>query len=210
MHVHVSGHPVVAAKLSLLRNKDTSSKEVRGLVHELGLLLAYEATADLPLRRDKELMSPLSRYTSDVIKKRVALVPVLRSGLSLVESLLSFLPDSRVLHLGLYREKMTLEPVEYYNKLPQEPNVDVCFILDPMIATGGTAIAVVNMLKDWGIPGHSIKFIAICASREGVQHLSSMHSDIHLYTAAIDDVLDSHGYILPGLGDCGDRLYDTT
>ncbi|RUS19663.1 uracil phosphoribosyltransferase [Endogone sp. FLAS-F59071] len=208
-NIHVSSHPIVATKISQLRDQATTPKQVRELIRDLGQLIGYEATADLNIRQGKTLNSPLASYSSIELRERVALVPVLRSGLGLVDPMLSLLPEAHVLHLGLYRERSTLQPVEYYNKLPQNPNVDSCIVLDPIIATGGTAVATINILKDWGIEDRNIKFICICASKPGLQLLAEKHPEISVYVGVVDEILNDHGYILPGLGDCGDRLWDT-
>jgi uracil phosphoribosyltransferase len=207
--LHVSKHPVTAVKIAQLRDENTTSKQFRELLQEISNLLAYEATSDLSVKDGPQLSSPLASYTSCVLTDRIAIVPVLRSGLGMVDAMLSLIPTANILHLGLFREKTTLSPVEYYNKLPHSPNVDLCIVLDPIIATGGTAVESVRILKDWGIDGKHIKYVCICASQQGIARLMEAHNDIQTYVGVIDDVLDQHGYILPGLGDCGDRLYDT-
>jgi len=178
-------------------------------MHEIGQLLAYEATADLPLKSaESQQQSPLASYSSVELVPRIGLVPILRSGISFVNALQELLPTARILHLGIFREKISLQPVEYYNKLPSEPNVDQIIVLEPMIATGGTAIAAVSILKDWGIKS-KIKFITAVASRQGLDNLHKKHPDVEVFVGVIDEILDDHGYIVPGLGDAGDRLYDT-
>ncbi|RGB31750.1 uracil phosphoribosyltransferase [Rhizophagus diaphanus] len=207
-HVYASSHPLVAHKISILRNKNTKSKQIRELMHEIGQLLAYEATADLPLKTAEPQQSPLSTYSSVELAPKIGLVPILRSGISFVNALQELIPTARILHLGIFREKISLQPVEYYNKLPSEPNVDQVIVLEPMIATGGTAIAAVSILKDWGIKS-KIKFITAVASRQGLNNLHKKHPDVEVFVGVIDEILDDHGYIVPGLGDAGDRLFDT-
>ncbi|KAG0183381.1 hypothetical protein DFQ28_008870 [Apophysomyces sp. BC1034] len=207
--LHISRHPIVAAKLSQLREANQPSKTVREIMRDLSTLLGYEASADLKLSYEKTLQSPYAPYKAAELKDRVALVPVLRSGLGLVDGFLALFPEAPVLHLGLYREKVSLQPVEYYNKLPNNPNVDLCFVMDSIIATGNTSVATVNILKEWGIPGSQIKFVSVLGSLQGVTNLQREHPDIHIYVGAIDDELDANGYILPGVGDSGDRLFNT-
>ncbi|CAO3676661.1 unnamed protein product [Umbelopsis vinacea] len=178
-------------------------------MNDLAILLGYEATEDLELRKTETLESPLDSYQGEALKENIAIVPVLRSGLGLVEGMLNLIPEAHVLHLGLFREKISLQPVEYYNKLPSTPNVDSCIVLDPIVATGNTAIAAVHILKEWGIPGDKIKFIGVLGSKQGVANLQEAHPDVTIYLAAVDDELDAHGYIRPGIGDSGDRLWNT-
>ncbi|PHZ17401.1 uracil phosphoribosyltransferase [Rhizopus microsporus ATCC 52813] len=208
--VYASQHPLVAIKLSQLRDKNQPPKVVRELIHDLSCLLAYEATADLSIERSEILSSsPFGTYQPVYVKDKVGLVPVLRSGLGLLNGFLNVFPDAPVYHLGIYREKVSRQPVEYYNKLPHEPNVNQCFVLDPIIATGNTAVATINILKEWGLSGSQIKFVGIIGSKEGVEHLQREHPDVRLHLATIDDVLDTQGYINPGIGDSGDRLWNT-
>ncbi|KAL1935625.1 hypothetical protein VTP01DRAFT_4765 [Rhizomucor pusillus] len=207
--LHVSKHPLIAVKLSQLRDSSASPKVFRELARDLAGMLAYEATEELAVSLDKTRQSPYEPYKAAELKQRVGLVPILRSGLGLVDGFLSLFPDAPVLHLGLFREKISLQPVEYYNKLPENPNVDVVYVLDPIIATGNTAVATINVLKEWGIPGDNIKFVAILGSQQGVEHLQREHPDLHLYVASVDETLDNQGYIRPGIGDSGDRLWNT-
>ncbi|CDS14544.1 hypothetical protein LRAMOSA06713 [Lichtheimia ramosa] len=207
--LHISEHPIVGIKLSQLREAANSPKVVRELMRDLSLLLGYEASSSLPILREKKLMSPYEPFTGTELKQRVGLVPILRSGLGLVDGFLSLFPDAPVLHLGLYREKITLQPVEYYNKLPPSPNVDICYVLDPIVATGNTAVATINILKEWGLSGENIKFVGVLASQQGVDQIRSEHPDVDIYMAAVDETLDDRGYIRPGLGDSGDRLWNT-
>ncbi|KAI3658414.1 hypothetical protein MP638_007516 [Amoeboaphelidium occidentale] len=176
-------------------------------MHEISLLLGTWATSDLDLRETKTLQSPMGPFKGLTINDRIGLFPILRAGLGMVDAFLTLLPTSRVHHLGLYREKTTLLPVEYYNKLPASCEVDMGIVLDPMVATAGTAIATVNILKDWGLK--RIKFVCVLASREGLKAIQDAHPDISIYCAAVDDELNDEGYVIPGLGDAGDRQFNT-
>jgi uracil phosphoribosyltransferase len=204
--VRVSNHPLVRHKLTMLRDMKTEHKKFRELVRELAILLAYEATDDMALR-DVIVTSPLGRATGYVLEQKIGLVPVLRAGLGMVEGIWEMMPAAEVWHIGLFRDEQTLRPVEYYNKLPVSPTVDVCLVLDPMLATGGSAVAVVDILKEWG--ARRIKFVGIIASPEGVQRLTQAHPDVPIFVAAIDDHLNESGFIVPGLGDAGDRQFGT-
>ncbi len=204
--VHVSTHPLVQHKLTLLRRVETEPKKFRELVREITQFLIYEATADLRLS-EKQVQTPLAPYAGQEIGERIGLVPILRAGLGMVEPVLEMIPTVRVWHLGLYRDTKTLEPVSYYNKLPAEADVDLCLILDPMLATAGSAIAAVEVLKQWG--AQRIKFLGLIAAPEGVQRLSDAHPDVPIHLAAMDDFLNDHAYIVPGLGDAGDRQFGT-
>ncbi len=204
--VYVSHHPLVQHKLTLLRRVETEPKKFRELVRELTQFLIYEATADLRLK-DKPVQTPLAPYPGKEIGERIGLVPILRAGLGMVEPVLEMIPTVRVWHLGLYRDTKTLEPVSYYNKLPAEADVDLCLILDPMLATAGSATAAVDVLKQWG--AQRIKFLGLIAAPEGVHRLSEAHPDVPIHLAAIDDHLNDHAYIVPGLGDAGDRQFGT-
>ena len=204
--VHVSTHPLVQHKLALLRDHRTDPKMFRELLREIAVLIAYEATADLATR-DVAVMTPMGQVGGRRLRERVGLVPILRAGLGMVEGIWGMMPNAEVWHIGLFRDEQTLEPVEYYNRLPVSPTVDVCLILDPMLATGGSAVAAVNILKNWG--ARRIKFVGVIAAPEGVQRLTTAHPDVPLYLAAIDERLNEGGYIVPGLGDAGDRLFGT-
>lgn len=204
--VHVSTHPLVQHKLALLRKKDTDSKRFRELVKELAILLAYEATADLEV--DPYVVeTPLEAAKGFRLKGNIGLVPILRAGLGLVDGVWEMMPSAEVWHIGLFRDERTLRPVEYYNKLPVHPTVDVCLVLDPMLATGGSAIATVDILKRWG--ANRIKFMGLIAAPEGIKAFTEAHPDIPIYVAAMDDHLNERGYIVPGLGDAGDRQFGT-
>lgn len=204
--VFPSQHPLVATKLSLLRDKRTEPKKFRELVREIAAMLAYEATMDLAIQ-DVPIETPLAPITGKKLLERIGLVPVLRAGLGMVEGVWELMPSAEVWHIGLYRDERTLKPVSYYNKLPIEPTVSVCLILDPMLATGGSAVATVDILKKWGV--NKIKFIGIIAAPEGIERLHSAHPDVAIHIAGIDEKLNDHAYILPGLGDAGDRMFGT-
>jgi uracil phosphoribosyltransferase len=204
--VHVSKHPLVLHKLTALRDKATDHRSFRELVRELALLLCYEATQDLGLS-SKKVMTPMGEADGYKADDAIGLVPILRAGLGLVEGVTELLPNVQVWHIGLYRDEKTLRPVQYYNRLPTEPTVQVCMVLDPMLATGGSAVATVDILKKWGVS--RIKFVGLIAAPEGIQHLTDVHPDVPIYVAAIDDHLNEIGFIVPGLGDAGDRQFGT-
>ena len=204
--VFVSQHPLVQHKQTLLRRVETEPKKFRELVHELTQFLIYEATSDLRLTA-QQVDTPLSSYDGQRIGDRIGLIPILRAGLGMVDAVLDMIPTAHVWHLGLYRDHTTLQPVSYYNKLPSQPAIDLCLILDPMLATGGSAIAAVEVLKAWGAT--RIKFLGLIAAPEGVEQLSNAHPDVAIHLAAIDDRLNEHAYIVPGLGDAGDRQFGT-
>ncbi|MCC6259316.1 MAG: uracil phosphoribosyltransferase [Anaerolineales bacterium] len=205
-NVYASKHPLVAHKLSRLRDKDTEPRQFRELVREITCLLAYEATADLQIA-PIEIETPLTKMTAYEIKEKIGLIPVLRAGLGMVEGIWELMPSAEVWHIGLYRDEHTLKPVEYYNKLPVDPRVSICLILDPMLATGGSASATADVLKRWGVK--KIKYIGLIAAPEGIQTMQAAHPDIDIYTAAIDAQLNERAYIVPGLGDAGDRQFGT-
>jgi uracil phosphoribosyltransferase len=204
--LHVSDHPLVAHKLSILRDVGTDTKKFRELVRELTWLLGYEAMADLATR-PMEVETPLERMDGAEVDPRVGLVPVLRAGLGMVDAMLELIPSAQVWHIGLYRDERTLKPVEYYNKLPDAATVQVCLILDPMLATGGSSAATVDILKAWGAA--RIKQVSLIAAPEGVATLSDQHPDVDIHVAAVDRALNERGYIVPGLGDAGDRQFGT-
>jgi len=205
-NVFESQHPLVKHKLSRLRDIKTEPKKFRELVREIAALLAYEATADLATM-PRELETPLAKMTGQELKEKIGLVPILRAGLGLVEGFWELMPSAEVWHIGLYRDEHTLKPVEYYNKLPLEPRVSVCLILDPMLATGGSATATADVLKKWGVK--KIKFVGLIAAPEGIKAMQDQHPDIPIHIATIDDHLNEHAYIVPGLGDAGDRQFGT-
>jgi len=211
-NVIVSNHPLIQHKLTLLRNVETEPKKFRELVREITWLLAYEALGDLPLI-DLPIKTPMGPATGKDLGARIGLVPILRAGLGMVGAMLEVLPMAEVWHIGLYRDHKTLAPVAYYNKLPVEPTVQTCIILDPMLATGGSAVATVDVLKRWG--AKRVKFMGLIAAPEGVKRLQAAHPDVDIHIAAVDDHLTDGkdgkpaGYIVPGLGDAGDRQYGT-
>jgi uracil phosphoribosyltransferase len=205
-NVFVSPHPLIAHKLAKLRDINTEPKKFRELIREIAGLLAYEATADL-LTEEVEITTPLAVTRCRVLREKVGLVPILRSGLGMVEGFWELMPSAEVWHIGLYRDENTLKPVEYYNKLPTEPTVSVCLILDPMLATGGSATATVNVLKRWGVK--KIKFVGVIGAPEGIAAMTAAHPEVPIYLAAVDEKLNNVGYILPGLGDAGDRQFGT-
>jgi uracil phosphoribosyltransferase len=204
--LHVSKHPLVREKLTRLRDERTQPTEFRRLVHEIATLVLYEATSDLELV-DQDVRTPLAAWTGARLREKVGLVPVLRAGIGMVESALSLMPEAQVWHIGLFRDERTLRPIEYYNKLPSEATVQVCLVLDPMLATGGSASATVDVLKKWG--AKRVKYVGIIAAPEGVRTLSEAHPDVPIHVAALDDRLNEKGYIVPGLGDAGDRQFGT-
>lgn len=205
--VFVMDHPLIQHKLTYLRDKNTGSKEFRALVSEIATLVCYEATRDLPLE-ETEIETPLVKTKTKVIAgRKLALVPILRAGLGMVDGVLTLVPAAKVGHIGLYRDHETLQPVEYYSKLPSDlPQRDV-LVLDPMLATGGSAIDAISIIKR--SQPKSIKFLCIIAAPEGVRALTQAHPDVQVYCAAVDDRLNENGYILPGLGDAGDRIFGT-
>ena len=204
--LHVSRHPLVNEKVTRLRDEATPPKIFRELVGEISTLLLYEATADLPIT-PREVRTPLATYTGVRLAEKVGLIPVLRAGIGMVEAALALMPDAQVWHIGLFRDERTLRPIEYYNKLPSSATVQVCLVLDPMLATGGSATATVDILKRWG--AKRVKYVGIIAAPEGVRALGSAHPDVPIHVAALDERLNDKGYILPGLGDAGDRQFGT-
>ncbi len=206
MQLQVSSHPLAKHKLTVLRDTSTDHRKFRELVRELALLLCYEATQDLQLEPAK-VNTPMGEAAGWAASEIIGLVPIMRAGLGLVDGIQELLPTVQVWHIGLYRDEETLRPVEYYNKLPAAPTVQVCLVLDPMLATGGSAIATVNILKRWG--ARRIKFLGILAAPEGVQALSAAHPDVPIHVAELDERLNDIGFIVPGLGDAGDRMFGT-
>ncbi len=204
--VFVSNHPLIRHKVTMMRDVQTEPKKFRELIREVALLLAYEATADLPLE-EVPVITPIAQTTGHKVKEVIGLVPVLRAGLGMVEGFWEMMPSAEVWHIGLYRDHKTLEPIQYYNRLPVAPTVDVCIILDPMLATGGSATATTQILKDWG--AKKIKDVGIIAAPEGIKRLQNAHPDVDIYVATVDDHLNENAYIVPGLGDAGDRQFGT-
>jgi len=206
-NVIVSKHPLVHHKLSLLRNIETRPKNFRELVREITVILFLDASRDISTE-DYRLNTPsYENFIGKKVKDRIGLIPILRSGLGMVEGILEFFPEAVIYHVGMYRDQRSLQPVEYYNKLPNEPNIDVCYVLDPVLATGGTMIATINILKQWG--AKRIKVVTILASPEGIQLMAEIHPDVDIHVCFVDDGLDDRGNILPGLGDAGDRQFST-
>jgi uracil phosphoribosyltransferase len=204
--LHVSQHPAVLHKLALLRTETTEPKKFRELVREISWLVGYEALADARLE-DITIRTPLEETPGKRLADRIGLVPILRAGLGMVDAMLELMPTAQVWHLGLFRDERTLTPVEYYNKLPDDATVDLSLILDPMLATGGSATAAIEVLKAWGAT--RIKLINLIAAPEGVAAVAAAHPDVPIYTAALDRGLNERGYIMPGLGDAGDRQFGT-
>ena len=206
-NVFVMDHPLIQHKLTFLRDVSTGTKNFRELVSEIAMLMCYEATRDLPLM-DVETVTPLEKTTTKVIAgRKLAFVPILRAGLGMVDGMLSLVPSAKVGHIGLYRDPETHKPVEYYNKLPQDIEERDVIVLDPMLATGGSAIDAVSIIKR----SHpkSIKFLCIIAAPEGIACIQKDHPDVEIYVAAVDEKLNEHAYIVPGLGDAGDRIFGT-
>ncbi|MCK9525939.1 MAG: uracil phosphoribosyltransferase [Limnochordia bacterium] len=205
--VHVVSHPLVQHKLTIIRDQDTGPKDFRDLVEELSMLVAYEVTRDLPLE-DCEVETPMCKTTGQVIAgRKIGIVPILRAGLGMVNGVHRLIPTAKVGHIGLYRDPETLMPVEYYCKLPTDVEERQIIILDPMLATGGSASAAISFLKQRGVS--FIKLMCLLSAPEGIALIQREHPDVDIFTAAIDEKLTSHGYILPGLGDAGDRLFGT-
>ena len=203
----IVSHPLIQHKVSLLRNKSTGTKEFKELVSEIAMLLCYEATRDLPTE-EVEIETPIAvAHTQVLAGRKLALVPILRAGLGMVDGMLSLLPAAKIGHIGLYRNEETLEPVEYYCKLPSDIQEREVIVLDPMLATGGSARDAITQIKKRG--AQNIKFIGIIAAPEGLKALHEAHPDVDIYVAALDDHLNEKGYIVPGLGDAGDRIFGT-
>lgn len=205
--VVIMEHPLIQHKIGIIRKQETSSKEFREMIGEIAMLMCYEATRDLKLE-DVEITTPITKTTvKELAGKKLAVVPILRAGLGMVEGMLAMIPAAKVGHIGLYRDPETLVPVEYYCKLPADCSERDIFVVDPMLATGGSAEAAIQMLKDKGV--RNIRFMCIIAAPEGVKKMQESHPDVDLYIGALDDHLNDHGYIVPGLGDAGDRIFGT-
>jgi uracil phosphoribosyltransferase len=207
--LHVSTHPAVRHKLAILRDQQTEPKKFREVVRELSWLLGYEALADARVR-PRTITTPIEEMEAEELGDRIGLVPILRAGLGMVDAMLELMPTAEVWHLGLFRDERTLRPVEYYNKLPDSASVDLCLILDPMLATGGSATAAIEVLKRWGaVTPVRIKLVNLIAAPEGVAAVAAAHPDVEIHAAALDRQLNDKGYIMPGLGDAGDRQFGT-
>lgn len=205
--LQVLDHPLIQHKLSLIRDEKTGSKEFRELVEEVAMLMAYEVTRDFPLQ-EVEVQTPVALAKSKVLAgRKVGLVPILRAGLGMVDGMLRLIPAAKVGHVGLYRDPETLSPVEYYCKLPSDIAERDLIVIDPMLATGGSASAAITFLKDRG--AKNIKLMCLIAAPEGIQAVKKNHEDVDIFVAAVDERLNDHGYIIPGLGDAGDRLFGT-
>lgn len=205
--LHVIDHPLITHKLSIMRDKNTGSKDFRELLNEIAMLMGYEVTRDLPLE-DVEIETPLTKMTAKTISgKKLAIIPILRAGLGMVDGLLSLIPVAKVGHIGLYRDPDTHEPVEYYCKLPFDIEERICILVDPMLATGGSSSDALRMLKEKGC--RNIRLMCLVAAPEGVAKVMADHPDVDIYTASLDECLNDHAYIVPGLGDAGDRIFGT-
>ena len=204
--VFVMNHPLIQHKLTIMRDKNTSVKDFRECAHEIGLLLGYEATKEMELE-PVDIETPITSMTGKKMKRQIALVPILRAGLGMVDALMNIIPAAKIGHIGLYRNEETLEPVEYYCKLPTDVAERQVLVLDPMLATGGSAIDAITMIKKRNVT--RIKFVCIIAAPEGIKALREAHPDVDIYCGAVDEKLNDHGYIVPGLGDAGDRLFGT-
>lgn len=205
--VIVMNHPLIQHKIGVIRRKETGSKDFRQIIGEISMLMCYEATRDLKLQ-EVEITTPICRMKARELQgKKLAVVPILRAGLGMVDGMMAMIPAAKVGHIGLYRDPETLEPVEYYCKLPADTSEREVFVVDPMLATGGSSTAAIQMLKDKGVS--HIRFMCIIAAPEGVERMQREHPDVDLYIGALDEKLNEHGYIVPGLGDAGDRIFGT-
>lgn len=205
--VFVMNHPLVQHKISLLRDKQTGSKEFREIISEIAMLMCYEATRDLPLK-EVEIETPVAVAKTKILAgRKMACIPILRAGIGMVDGVMAMIPAAKVGHIGLYRDPETLKPVEYYSKLPSDITERDVVVLDPMLATGGTAVDAIDIIKRSN--PKSIKFMCIIAAPEGMKALTDAHPDVPIYCAAMDEKLNDHGYIVPGLGDAGDRIFGT-
>lgn len=206
-NVYVMDHPLILHKISYIRRKDTGSRDFRGVVGEIAALMCYEATRNLKLK-DVEIETPIAKMVGKELSgKKLAIIPILRAGLGMVDGMLNMIPAAKVGHIGLYRDPDTLEPVEYYCKLPADCSEREVFVVDPMLATGGSSVAAIQMLKDKGVK--KIRFMCIIAAPEGVERMKKEHPDVDVYIGALDEKLNEHAYIVPGLGDAGDRIFGT-
>jgi len=200
------GHPLIHHHLTRLRDRRTPAEEFRRLIDRLATLLAYEATKDLACE-STTIDTPLTQTTGQRLTGRIGLVPILRAGLGMVDAVLNLIPSAEVWHLGVYRDEKTARPVEYYSRFPQSRPVDVALVLDPMLATGGSALAALATLREWQVP--AVKLLSVIASREGIEHVAAQFPETQIYVCAVDPLLDAHKFIVPGLGDAGDRIFNT-
>ena len=207
MKVNVTNHPLIQHKISIMRNVKTGSKEFRELASEISMLMCYEVTRDLPLE-EVEIQTPVAKTKGKMLAgKKMAVIPILRAGLGMVDGIVNLIPAIKIGHIGLYRDPETLNPVEYYCKLPSDISDREVLLVDPMLATGGSASAAIQFLKNYGVK--NIKSVHLIAAPEGVERLNEDHPDVEVYCAALDEKLNDHGYIIPGLGDAGDRIFGT-
>ena len=205
--VYVMDHPLIQHKIGVIRRKNVGTNEFRAIISEIAMLMCYEATRDLKLQ-DVEIETPICKtVVKELSGKKLAVVPILRAGLGMMDGMLSMIPAAKIGHIGLYRDPETLEPVEYYCKLPADCQEREVFVVDPMLATGGSSVAAIQMLKDKGV--RNIHFMCIIAAPEGVKKMQECHPDVDIYIGALDEKLNDHGYIVPGLGDAGDRIFGT-
>ncbi|EJT98497.1 UDP-N-acetylglucosamine 1-carboxyvinyltransferase [Dacryopinax primogenitus] len=207
-NVHLVRHPIISAKLTALRSTAASPKTFREGVRDISLFLAFEASSDLPTFQIP-IQTPITQTTGALLASRIGVVPILRAGMGMTEGLLQLFQDANVFHIGLFRERETLQPVEYYSKLPENVEVDLVYIVDPLIATGGTACAAITMIAEWGVLIENIRYLAVLASAPGLERIHSEFPDLHIWVAAVDPGLTEEGLITPGLGDTGDRMFNT-
>ncbi|WP_286034494.1 uracil phosphoribosyltransferase [Megamonas hypermegale] len=207
LKVNIINHPLIQHKLTLMRRKETGSKDFRQLLDEISMLMAYEVTRDFPTK-DIEIETPIAKCDAKVLAgKKVAIVPILRAGLGMVNGIINLIPAAKIGHIGMYRDEKTLEPVEYFYKMPKDISERLLLVVDPMLATGGSAVAAVDMLKKRG--AKSLIFMCLISAPEGIKLFNEKHPDVPIYTACVDDHLNEHGYIVPGIGDAGDRIFGT-
>lgn len=207
LKVNIINHPLIQHKLTLMRRKETGAKDFRQLLDEISMLMAYEVTRDFPTK-DVEIETPIAKCSSKVLAgKKVAVVPILRAGLGMVNGIINLIPAAKIGHIGMYRDEKTLEPVEYFCKMPKDISERLMIVVDPMLATGGSAVEAVDMLKKRG--AKSMIFMCLLSAPEGIKLFNEKHPDVPIYTACVDDHLNEHGYIVPGIGDAGDRIFGT-
>ena len=207
LKVNIINHPLIQHKLTLMRRKETGSKDFRQLLDEISMLMAYEVTRDFPTK-DIEIETPIAKCNAKVLAgKKVAIVPILRAGLGMVNGIINLIPAAKIGHIGMYRDEKTLEPVEYFYKMPKDISERLLLVVDPMLATGGSAVAAVDMLKKRG--AKSLIFMCLISAPEGIKLFNEKHPDVPIYTACVDDHLNEHGYIVPGIGEVGDRIFGT-